>query len=63
MVTSMVFDISGVGTYLEFWLRTEELIREDGLIERGLNRTFTVSHSLFIDFEFLREASFLTHCR
>ena len=28
--------------YLKFWLRGEELIREGGLIERGLNRAFTV---------------------
>ena len=30
------------GAYFEFWLREEGLIREGGLIERGLNRGFTV---------------------
>ena len=31
------------GAYLKFWLRGEGLIREGGLIERGLNRAFMVS--------------------
>ena len=30
------------GAYLKFWLKGEGLIGEGGLIERGLNRPFTV---------------------
>ena len=34
------------GAYSNFWLRGEGLIRDEGLIERGLNRAFTVNKPL-----------------
>ena len=36
------------GAHSKFWLRGEGLIREGGLIERGLNRAFTVYLCMYV---------------